>query len=235
MKILCDIVGSTFLSIAIIYSMLKILKYPIGRENYKKCIASIVLLSIYLIISYYSTMLFLRYLLFIFVTTFITNIFLKGSFKKIFVSSFFTFILIVLSIFKLDTTTFHGMLLGNLGIATIMICLIKIPPILNFVQKALEKISKFKKFYSIAIIVILSLAASIIVYINYFPISSVVRFLLSLTIVIIYTAITIMLFNEKNNSNKIQYEYENVLKNLEEYEKMLDYQKVATHENKNQL
>lgn len=41
--------------------------------------------------------------------------------------------------------------------------------------------------------------------------------------------------NEKNENIKFKEENKNLLDNLNEYEKMLDYQRVANHENKNQL
>ena len=51
----------------------------------------------------------------------------------------------------------------------------------------------------------------------------------------VYTVIVISTINEFNQKNKIQSEYDILLKNLNEYENLLDLQRVTKHENKNQL
>lgn len=51
----------------------------------------------------------------------------------------------------------------------------------------------------------------------------------------VYTIIVIGTINEFYQKNKIQSEYDILLKNLNEYENLLDLQRVTNHENKNQL
>ncbi len=245
MKILCDLLGALILSISSIYVISQIMDLSIKKVGIIRYLISIIALSVYLIISYYSTMIFLRYLLFVFAISLIIILIMKKSFKESFIAGFFIFILLAISellfaivvmyILKADVESFYGVLLGNIGIALILFLLIKIPKFLVLLKSWLEKIATSKRYYLIALIVILCFSISIIIYINYFDTTTRLRFVLSLIVILIYTIITIILFNEKNNSSKIQYEYENVVNNLNEYEKMLDFQKVANHENKNQL
>ncbi len=245
MKLLCDFLGALALSISAIYVISQIMSFSIKKVGFVRYLISIITLSLYLIISYYSTMIFLRYLLAIFILPLITVLILKRQFKESFVSGFFTFILLAVSellfviiveyILRTDIENFYGILISNIGIALILFLLIKIPKFLGLLQSWLEKIATSKRYYLIALIVTLCFSVSIIVYINYFDTTTRIRFVLSLIVIVTYTLITIILFNEKNNSSKIQYEYENAVNNLNEYEKMLDFQKVANHENKNQL
>lgn len=51
----------------------------------------------------------------------------------------------------------------------------------------------------------------------------------------IYTIIVIATINEFYQKNRIQSEYDILLKNLNEYENLLEIQRVSNHENKNQL
>ena len=245
MKLLFDIIGAAILSISTIYIMSTILELSVKKNGLLKYIISVILLSIYLIISYHSTMIFLRYLLFIFIMSLIITTVFKKTIKETLIASAFTWIISVVSelifaiivVFALNmqTETFYGMLLGNIGISLILVLIIKIPRFNDILKKSLNKIDDSEKYYSVLLIIILSLSISIIVYINYFDTSSKMRFIFSLGVIITYTTITMILFKEKSNGLKMQYEYEAVLKNLNEYEKMLDYQKVANHENKNQL
>lgn len=245
MKLLFDFLGALILSISAIYTIGKIMSFSITKVGTVRYIIAILTLSVYLIISYHSTMIFLRYLLSIFAMPLITAFIMNRQFKESFVSSFFVFILIAISellfaifvsfILKTDIENFYGVLIGNVGVAVILFILINIPKLLDLLHNWLEKISASKRYYLIALIVTLCFSISIVVYINYFDTTTRIRFILSFIVIVTYTVITLVLFNEKNNSSKIQYEYENVLNNLNEYEKMLDFQKVANHENKNQL
>lgn len=245
MKILYDFLGALILSISTIYVISQIMKFSIKNVGIIRYLLSIIILSLYLIISYHSTMIFLRYLLFIFVLPLITVLIMKKPFKESFVAGFFTFILLAISellfaiiltyILRMNIENFYGVLICNVGIALILFLLIKIPKFLALLQGWLDKIVDLKKYYLIILIVTLCFSVSIIIYINYFNTTTKLKFILNLIVIVTYAITTIILFNEKNNSTKIQYEYENALNNLDEYEKMLDFQKVANHENKNQL
>lgn len=245
-EIITLIPSAVILSAVFLYAVFKILKSKLKSNELLKISIVIAIISCYLIFSYscFSNY-FIRYLFFILITTLALSFIFKYDLQKVFISTFITWVLVAisellfalgLSIFtKGELSTFFGVLLSNVCISLILIILINNKYILSIVQKSLEKISSSMKRYVITLVMILSLSISIIVYINYFNVDSGTRLILSLGIIIIYTVITIILFNEKDHNNKIQYEYENVLANLNEYEKMLDFQKVTNHENKNEL
>lgn len=92
------------------------------------------------------------------------------------------------------------------------------------------------KNYYIFVILVLSVSLfSISVYICLFNYN--IGFILGTLFVMItiYTIAIIMTINEFNQKNRIQSEYDILLKNLNEYENLLDLQRVTNHENKNQL
>ena len=238
-------ISSMILSLAIIYVMFKILDINFFNYSVEKMILGYGLMIIYLTLSYNSTMLFLRYLSFIFVLTIIFFLILKNNTKEIFVASFLTFILIIISEFifavlvlnllHMEVETFFGMIISNFSIGIIMVVLTSIKPILKLFHIISNKLVSSNRYYVISIIIAVALSASIIVYINYFDISAALRFVLSIIAIMVYTFITTTLFIEKNQNDKMQYQYELALNNLKEYERILDIQKVSNHENKNQL
>lgn len=237
------IIGALSLAIGDAYTLSTIL--DLKKIDIKKHIILVLILSIYLIISYITSTSFLRYSTFIFIIPLIVTIIYKKSFKETFLASIFNWIIaavlelilafILITILKIKVQSFFGAILSNVFVSLMLILTIRIPKIKNFCQNIIKKIITSKKYYVLIIPIILALSISIIVYINYFEISNSIRLVLSIIIIFLYTCIVILLFNEKYTSTKIQYQYDNVLKNLEEYEKMLDYQRVANHENKNQL
>lgn len=238
-------ISSMILSLAIIYVMFKILDINFFNYSVEKMILGYGLMIIYLTLSYNSTMLFLRYLSFIFVLTIIFFLILKNNTKEIFIASFLTFILIIISEFifavlvlnllHMEVETFFGMIISNFSIGIIMVVLTSIKPILKLFHIISNKLVSSSRYYVISIIIAVALSASIIVYINYFDISAALRFVLSIIAIMVYTFITTTLFIEKNQNDKMQYQYELALNNLKEYERILDIQKVSNHENKNQL
>ena len=238
-------ISSMILSLAIIYVMFKILDINFFNYSVEKIILGYGLMIIYLTLSYNSTMLFLRYLSFIFVLTIIFFLILKNNTKEIFIASFLTIILIIISEFifavlvlnllHMEVETFFGMIISNFSIGIIMVVLTSIKPILKLFHIISNKLVSSSRYYVISIIIAVALSASIIVYINYFDISAALRFVLSIIAIMVYTFITTTLFIEKNQNDKMQYQYELALNNLKEYERILDIQKVSNHENKNQL
>ena len=246
MKLLFDIIGAVILSISVFYTEIKILDKPFNKKYLFKFLLILIFLSTYLVISYMNfTNLFIRYLLFILMLTLLIFFIYRENIQKIFAASFFTwflsaisefiFAIVVVYICKMNVESFYGVLIGNIVISIILSLLIQIPKLLDTLRNLLTKIVELKSYYYITLIFLLAVCISITVYINYFDTSSKSKLVLSLIIILFYTIITMILFNEKSNGLKMQYEYEAVLKNLNEYEKMLDYQKVANHENKNQL
>ena len=107
------------------------------------------------------------------------------------------------------------------------------------VRKYIFKISNVniqnKNCYIFIIILLSVLLFSTSVYICMFKYNFGVILIALFIMITVYTIIVISTINEFNQKNKIQSEYDILLKNLNEYENLLDLQRVSNHENKNQL
>ena len=60
-------------------------------------------------------------------------------------------------------------------------------------------------------------------------------FVINIILVVTYTFILFYAMHEQNENNKCKEENKILINNLNEYEKMLDHQRISNHENKNQL
>lgn len=129
----------------------------------------------------------------------------------------------------------QGTFLTTIFICIMAIILSKIKIInktCNRIMNYMDKI-KQKNKYVLAFIFLITLNVLLsVIYVNSQNISMVV---INVIFIIIYSYIIYLLLNEKNQNIIVKEENKNLLDNLHEYEKMLDYQRVANHENKNQL
>ena len=109
----------------------------------------------------------------------------------------------------------------------------------KYVHKFCINISdlKFNKRtkYMVGIIALSVLLFSVLFYFCYFNINRILMLVIVFITVIIYTVIVFGIIKEYEKNLKIQSEYDILLKNLNEYENLLDLQRVTNHENKNQL
>ena len=87
----------------------------------------------------------------------------------------------------------------------------------------------------VGIIALSVLLFSVLFYFCYFNINRILMLVIVFITVIIYTVIVFGIIKEYEKNLKIQSEYDILLKNLNEYENLLDLQRVTNHENKNQL
>lgn len=120
------------------------------------------------------------------------------------------------------------------------ICMLLVIPFFNSkIKNYILKISQFgsqiNQYYIFIIITLSVLLFSTAVYICLFDYSVVVILSTLFVMITIYTIIVIGTINEFYQKNRIQSEYDILLKNLNEYENLLDLQRVSNHENKNQL
>lgn len=246
MKLLFDIIGAVILSISVLYTSSKILGFSIFKSSILKSIILLILLTIYLLSSYYILNHFLvRYMIFIFIVSILLSKFYNKKFNESFIAAFFTWILsamaelvfafILSGIFKIELSNFYGLIICNITVATFLFVTINNKTVQRFLKEKLSKIVNLKKYYIVVLLFILSTTISIIIYINYFDLNKPTSTLLSIVVIIVYSFITIILLNEKNENLKMQYEYDSLTQNLNEYEKMIEYQRVSNHENKNQL
>ncbi|MDD3341884.1 MAG: GHKL domain-containing protein [Bacilli bacterium] len=248
MKIVELVIGALFTVVATYYVSSKILDEKINLKLYKNVTIIIVqalLLSLFSSVD--NTILRLGTNMFV---LFIGNKLLFNiDIVKTLLASFMTFIIIniaeVLCAILL-TLFFHiqphemeklffARILINATISIIMIVIIKIPIIRRKLQKMI-KATHLKTNTSLFVIIAISIISMcILLYYIYFQINPLIGMALNTFITVGYLFLILNLFKEKNANGKIQSEFDSILKNMKEYEKILEIQRVKNHENENNL
>lgn len=117
----------------------------------------------------------------------------------------------------------------------IMVLIFSNKKLRNGIYKVTNIDSYVKGYYVILIIILSVLLFSISVYICLFNYNIGIILSTLFIMITIYTIIVVRTINKFYQKNRIQSEYDILLKNLNEYENLLDLQRVTNHENKNQL
>lgn len=244
MKIYELLIDGTITSITMLYMSKKL----IDSKNIKKYwyyLLSFVILCGYFVLSYPVTMVFVRYVMFLEVLFLCFNIIYNIESIKLWLLAFFCWILLLLSefficmivaeIFKVEVMNFAGNITLNIIICLISYSISRIKYVNRYIQNIINKDYGNNIKYNVFLINLLACSFSILLYINYIKLSSIITLSFSLIIIFIYTIITLKMIDMRRKSEIIKSEYDNLNKNLLEYEQMLDIQKVSNHENKNQL
>lgn len=149
------------------------------------------------------------------------------------------FTLIVFLIFNKNSfyviENLRGYLFPNIIISFIAILIIKIPFFKIFVEKLLCILNQVKEYIKYSLMFFLVVTLNIFLIVNYLNVSHKTLIILSSIFIIIYCYILYYAINKNLENINIKVENTNLINNLNEYEKMLDYQRVNNHENKNQL
>lgn len=130
---------------------------------------------------------------------------------------------------------YYGTLISVLFISAIAIILINVKIIKKFLLKIVNGSNKLKSSYLTASALLLILIMNILLVIVYHDVNIETIILVNFVFIIMCACILYKNLVDGSNIVKMQVENKALLNNLEEYEKMLDYQRVANHENKNQL
>lgn len=233
--------------VTVIYINKKILNCKL-ELNIKNCVW-IMLLVLSSIINFVYINNFARFLIStIYIMFFSKLIFKRSLYKTIFsvvIEQIILFIseliyaLLIIVFLKFDSTLLasiaQGSLITNLIISIIAIILINIKWIKKLSNKIINYIDKIKQKnkYILALIFIITL--NILLAVTYVNSNNLIMVIANVIMITVYSYILYLLLNEKNENLKFREENKNLLDNLNEYEKMLDYQRVNNHENKNQL
>jgi len=156
------------------------------------------------------------------------------------VSSEITFMLLLIFVLRpAGGTEFinsvFGNVLSNTSISIVMLLLSKLSCFKKLYIKMLELTRRIKVFTLLIFLLIIIFTINVLVFMVYFGNSMFELFLFIILFLIIYTIIMFFALNEKNENIKYKAENKSLIDHLSEYEKMLDYQRVNNHENKNQL
>lgn len=130
---------------------------------------------------------------------------------------------------------YYGTLISVLFISAIAIILINVKIIKKFLLKIVNGSNKLKSSYLTASALLLILIMNILLVTVYQDVNIETIILVNFVFIIMCACILYKNLVDGSNIVKMQVENKALLNNLEEYEKMLDYQRVANHENKNQL
>lgn len=243
---------STYLDV---YVKLYVILNLLGIKNIirnKRLYVATVIVGTYAFLSYIITDSFIRTIL-LYVITIICVIYItkKDNVPKnrIFIICFICWI----SLLLLDILTFilwtminsvdvemgknamFKSIFGNIIIITLFVLIYSN----KHIQKVCKNISNLefnKKSKYMFILVLLSVSLfSIMVYFCYFNTNRILMLVVVLISVVLYTIIVFGIIREYEKNIKIQSEYDILLKNLNEYENLLEIQRVSNHENKNQL
>lgn len=243
----CAFVDS-FVKLALITSL-------VGQKNFYKIprywIATF-LLTTYVFFSYLITDNFFRILLLLILTILMSAFILnkeKRNIIKVAVTSFFVWTFLVLvdilsnivvtGLFKIDMNSYRNdylfVVLINCLVFFCLTIIFNFKAIRKIVYRAANVNIKDSKNYIIMILIISSLLFSAIFYLCLFKYNYIQILIVAFIMVVIYTIISIVTIQTFNQKNKLKSEYEVLLTNLNEYENLLERQRIMNHENKNQL
>lgn len=130
---------------------------------------------------------------------------------------------------------YYGTLISVLFISAIAIILINVKIIKKFLVKIVNGSNKLKSSYLTASALLLILIMNILLVTVYHDVNIETIILVNFVFIIMCACILYKNLVDGSNIVKMQVENKALLNNLEEYEKMLDYQRVVNHENKNKL
>lgn len=130
---------------------------------------------------------------------------------------------------------YYGSLLTVAVISIISILLIHLGPVKKIIANIFGMIAKLKLKYMTIIMLMAIIVVNILLSSVYHDIGIFNILIMNSLFMLVYLFIAYKSLKDKSSMIKMQAENKALLNNLEEYEKMLDYQRVANHENKNQL
>lgn len=230
-------------SFAMIFNASKFLQKDMFNSKIKASVF-VFLFSLCIVISYMVTNFFIKCVVILELLMIILKIIYQDSFNKIWIASFFSwFILlisellvsIIITILKLNIGDYYGTFLVGILIVLLSIIISNIKRIKQLIIKIVFRFDNLNVKILIFIINIMAISFSIIIYVNSINVSKTTLYILSLLVIIIYTVISFILVEYFNKNMKMQKNIDMISENLREYEKMLDFQRVANHENKNEL
>lgn len=123
----------------------------------------------------------------------------------------------------------------NLLITTIAILIYYIPIVRKFIYKIIIYFESISSVIKYLLIFIFLISLNFLIMLIYYKINSNYILIIDFGFITIYSVILYSALKEKSENIKYKEQNKMLIDNLNEYEKMLDYQRVSNHENKNQL
>ena len=234
--------------IAVIYVLSRLLDEKINLKNHRVYITLIIFI-ISGILNYVYINSLIRLLTMTIVVIIGTLILFKKDLKTCIVISFFEQTLIVLIeviisfviifLFNMKSNEIRdefSVSIYCVSLISIIIILISRLKVTKQLYLFLMKITdKIKIFHLIIYIFIIMISINFLIVSNYTNLNFQNLFLINNIILIIYSIILYYAIYKNNENIEFKQKNEILINNLNEYEKMLDYQRINNHENKNQL
>lgn len=225
-----------------------LLKEKIIYQKIKIYLILLFLIIISIIILNYSP-LFLRFVYMTFSLLLMSYIYFKKDIKLLLVTIFteqlivviseIIFLIITIIFFKIpnneSATVFYGNIVSNIIISFFMILISRMKIVLKIYNHLLTITCKIKYDHIYASVFVLTLTINIILFVIYYDNSNLLLFIINFILSCLYFFIFYFAVNEKNTNLMYKEKNDILITYLNEYEKMLDYQRVNNHENKNQL
>lgn len=149
------------------------------------------------------------------------------------------FALFVVILFKVDSyfikNTFIDTFIGNAGVSLIYVGISSIPIVKKIYLRLVGFAQKFKVKNLFFLFLLIILSANFLIAIVFYDMNSIYVIVINLTLLLVYSFIVFKSINEKNNNIIMKAQNDYLMESLNEYENMVDRQRVDNHENKNQL
>lgn len=140
-----------------------------------------------------------------------------------------------INIFDYGNESFWGALIINIIISISAVIFINIKYILNFSNKLFDILKNVNDFWKYLVLILFMITLNVLLMTIYFTNVNRAIIIINTIFIFIYSIIIYFLINERSININFIKENKILISNLNEYEKMLDYQRVNNHENKNQL
>lgn len=148
---------------------------------------------------------------------------------------FFIFLAFFINNIDILFYNYFGVLISNIIICIIALILLSCKNLVEIFKKFNDFICKIKQLGNYIIVMLFLTIVNFLLFYIYDNYMDKYLMVFNVFLMIFYMLIVYLLFNEKNKTGIYQKENQILIENLNEYEKMLDYQRVNNHENKNQL
>ncbi len=240
------LINSFIFSLACFYVSSKIFKFKIDYK--KKDYWIVVFINTLLItLSFVITTHFLRVVFNYIILLILNKYYFNKPFFELMLGSFFTFVVItvseifmaimLVSVFKIEITQLSESYIGqfyiNIIISIIMVLIVNVRESGRFFKIFSDNV-KTKGLEGIAplVLIIIVIYAALLYYI-YYQINGITVMILSVILITIICVLLMTVLKEKNYSVNLKKEYEELISNLNEYEKVLEKYRLTNHENIN--
>lgn len=209
----------------------------------------ICLISMLLIIfNYFYTFVFVRIILVTIIFAFTNKILFNKSIKKTIVSTILSefsicfsdllFGLIVLYVLKIDLDKlpqFYGTLFANIFVFMMCVGFARFKITKKFYFSLLKLIDKAKRRKVIFFAFLIIFSLNILLALIYFKLNTYSLVFINAVMILIYSYVVIKNFETSSKNELMRTENNSLMRSLNQYEDMVDRQRVDNHENKNQL